>query len=148
VAGAVDLQPRRLDHLCAGAVSRSRDGDLLPIGENGMQEHVVPKEATTQDPRVRHELSVLDDLFTGQLHDHHFDEDLAWAEPLDDDERQEMKQELATALVTAMLTRDWSEYDEALGAWRATAEVLRDHELTARLMADDDPTEEVPLRRP
>ena len=113
-----------------------------------MQEHAVPKEATTQDPRVRHELSVLDDLFTGQLHDHHFDEDLAWAEPLDDDERQEMKQELATALVTAMLTRDWSEYDEALGAWRATAEALGDHELTARLMADDDPTEEVPLRRP
>jgi hypothetical protein len=99
-------------------------------------------------PRLDRELARLDDLFTHPLDECHFDADLAWAEPLDADEREEMRRELGAALVTAMLTGQWAAYDEALDAWRATAEVLRDPELTARLMAEGDPSEEVPLQRP
>lgn len=100
------------------------------------------------DQRIERELAVLGDLFTRDRTNAHFDADLAWAEPLDADEREEMRRELGAALVTAMLTKDWSDYDEALDAWRATAAVLSDSELTVRLMTPDDPAEEVLLERP
>lgn len=95
------------------------------------------------DQRVERELAVLGDLFTRHGDTARFDADLAWAEPLDADEREEMRRELGAALVKAMLTKDWSEYDEALDAWRATAAVLSDSELTARLLTPGDPAEEV-----
>ena len=59
-----------------------------------------------------------------------------------------MKQELATALVSALISGDWSPYDDALYAWQATADVLRDPALTARLLDEGDPAQDVPLRRP
>jgi len=97
--------------------------------------------------RFSQELTMLQELFEEPI-DQSLTGGLSWAAPLEADERHEMKQELATGLVAAMITGDWSDYDEALGAWRATAEVLRDPDLTARLLAEDDPTLEVPLRRP
>jgi len=74
-------------------------------------------------------------------------EDLSWAASLDEDEREEMARELAATLVAAMLTNDWAPYYEARDAWRATADVLSDPALTARLMAEGNPSEEVPLER-
>jgi len=75
-------------------------------------------------------------------------EDLSWAASLDEDEREEMARELAATLVAAMLTNDWAPYYEARDAWHATADVLSDPALTARLMAEGNPSEEVPLERP
>ncbi len=75
-------------------------------------------------------------------------EDLSWAASLDEDEREEMARELAATLVSAMMTNDWAPYYEARDAWRATADVLSDPALTARLMAAGDPSDEVPVERP
>lgn len=75
-------------------------------------------------------------------------ENYPWACSLNREERAEMEQELAGALVTALLTKNWLLYYETLEAWEATAEVLSDPELTARLIEVGDPSEEVPLRRP
>jgi len=75
-------------------------------------------------------------------------EDLSWAVSLDEDEREEMARELAATLVAAMLTNDWAPYYEARDAWCATADVLSDPALTARLMAEGNPSEEALLERP
>jgi len=74
-------------------------------------------------------------------------EDLSWAVSLDEDEREEMARELAATLVAAMMTNDWAPYYEARDAWRATADVLIDPALTARLMAEGNSSEEVPLKK-
>ncbi|HEY8286783.1 MAG TPA: hypothetical protein VIJ28_20520 [Chloroflexota bacterium] len=59
-----------------------------------------------------------------------------------------MTRELGAALLGAMLTDEWEEYDEALQAWRQTAEIIRDTDLTTNLLAERDVDLEIPLRRP
>jgi len=102
---------------------------------------------TGSDPRVSHELALLRTLSIGALHGR-LPGELAWARSLDQEECLEMQQELVNALETAVATGDWSAYDEAIEAWRATADVLSNPDLTARLLSESDPVEEVPLRRP
>jgi hypothetical protein len=98
--------------------------------------------------RLTRELARFADLFAQPPDRAHFDADLAWVEPLSDADRDEIRYELAAALVAAMLTGRWERYDEALDAWKATAAVLADRALTARLLAESNPSEEVPLERP
>ena|SRR6185437_5761505 len=74
--------------------------------------------------------------------------DLAWAAPLNGEELADMARELGAALLGAMLTGEWDEYDEALHGWRLTADIIRDPELTTRLLTERDVDLEVPLRRP
>ena len=122
-------------------IQRAHDGIGSTIGTQGKDNLVKDRS------RLSQELTMLQELFEEPI-DHSLTGGLSWAAPLEADERHEMKQELATGLVGAMITGDWSGYDEALDAWRATAEVLRDPDLTARLLMEDDPKREVPLRRP
>lgn len=96
-------------------------------------------QARAQLSRLRPLLTAPHDPFTG---------DLAWANPLNVDEREDMRRELAAALLSAILTKDWNEYNDALSAWRLAAEVAGDSELEADLLAAVDESEEVPLRRP
>ena len=67
---------------------------------------------------------------------------------LDDTEREAMRRDIAAALMAAEGTGRWAAYQDALDAWRATAEVLADPDLAAELLAEADPVEEVSLRRP
>lgn len=64
------------------------------------------------------------------------------------DEKNEMRQELAVTLHKALVTKDWTEYDDALYAWRSTAEIMSDPELLADLLSPVNPAELVTLRRP
>jgi hypothetical protein len=75
-------------------------------------------------------------------------DNLEWAAPLDAEERAEMREELAPLLHAALITGDWLPYQCAFEAWRATAAVLSDPALTARLAEPGDPSEEVQLVRP
>lgn len=59
-----------------------------------------------------------------------------------------MVQELSAELGIAVATGDWTHYDDALYSWRATAGVLSDPELTAQLLTEYDPAQDVSLRRP
>jgi len=97
--------------------------------------------------QVARQLSMLHGLFTHEIQGALAGE-LAWANPLTVDEREDMKRELSIALVAAMATGHWPPYDDALSAWRLTAEVAGDPELEADLLADSDDAEDVPLRRP
>jgi hypothetical protein len=97
--------------------------------------------------RVRHELTMLHPLFPLSKHVS-LPPGLAWAEPLSAEELVEMTRELGAALLGAMLTDEWEEYDEALQAWRQTAEIIRDTDLTTNLLAERDVDLEIPLRRP
>ncbi len=82
----------------------------------------------------------------------HQNEQYTWAGPLDNDERQQVRMELARALVHAVETEDWSAYDNAWSDWRATADVLSNPELapslTATLKEQRNLAEEVALQRP
>ena len=73
---------------------------------------------------------------------------LEWAAPLDAEEQAQMREELTHLLQAALTAGDWLPYQDALDAWRATADVLRDPELAARLAEPGDPSEEVQLARP
>lgn len=68
----------------------------------------------------------------------------AWAVYLDGDDVAEMRRELDAL----SLADDVSGFIEAFDAWKATAMVLADPALAARLLAPDDPAQEVPLARP
>ncbi|HZS89257.1 MAG TPA: hypothetical protein VFE42_17425 [Chloroflexota bacterium] len=72
----------------------------------------------------------------------------SWTSYLQEDERQEMALELALTLLVGVLADNWEPYHEAVEAWHATADVLSDPMLTARLLAAGDPLAEVPLARP
>jgi hypothetical protein len=98
----------------------------------------VQQQQDTEQAQALQASSFATDFYAG---------DLTWANPLTVVEREDMKRELSTAHVAAMATGDWSTYDDALSAWRLTAEVAGDPELEADLLADDD-AEDVPLRRP
>ncbi len=89
--------------------------------------------STTLPPRVREETQKLLSLMEDDLSCIHQNEHYTWAEALDNDERQQMRMELADALVHAVETDDWSTYDNAWSDWRATADVLSDPELVASL---------------
>lgn len=51
--------------------------------------------------------------------------DLAWAEPLDSEERSEMLTELALELSVASLTCNWQRYQRSLRVWVTRAELAR-----------------------
>jgi hypothetical protein len=72
----------------------------------------------------------------------------AWTRYLNTEEIGEMRGELISIFMTALATGDWSQFQDARDAWRASAEVLSDPGLTARLLADSDASEEAPLARP
>ncbi len=117
---------------------------VVPI--DTFDEHVVPIDSV-YNTRMEEELTTIQPLFVGPT-DQSFIDKLAWANSLEPDEREEMRRELGAALITAMLTKQWDEYDEAIAAWKATAEVLSDPALTVRLMAEYNPAEAVLLERP
>ncbi len=54
-----------------------------------------------------------------------------WARHLADRERDEFFDELASATKQARISGDWSAVDEAIDAWRETAEILGDKETMA-----------------
>lgn len=76
------------------------------------------------------------------------DVDLNWAASLSEKDNSRMRQEISNALVSSIVTGDWSAYHDTLYSWQATADVLSDPDLTADLLAEDDPAEEVVLWRP
>ncbi len=108
--------------------------------------------STVQEPdaetRARQELLAILPLFEERLANLHRHEQFAWIEPLNAEERQQMKEDFATILPSALLTNDWSQYDDLRYSWQETAHVLANPDLTAALLAERDPTQEVPLRRP
>ena len=73
---------------------------------------------------------------------------MEWVEVLDEEDRAAMRTELVPLFSMAMATGEWRPYENALAAWRSTAEVVSDPELVERLTSPWDPTEEVPLTRP
>lgn len=78
----------------------------------------------------------------------HRQAEFSWTTSLSERDRRQMIQEISAGLGIAVATGDWSRYDDALYSWRATAEVLSAPELTAQLLVEHDPAQEVPLRRP
>ena len=73
---------------------------------------------------------------------------LAWVEALDEEDRAAMRTELVPLFSTAVATGEWQPYENALSAWRSTAEVVSDPDLVERLTSPWDPAEEVQLTRP
>lgn len=73
---------------------------------------------------------------------------LPWGEALDEEDRVAMRTELIPLFSTAMATAEWQPYENALSAWRSTAEVVSDPELVECLTSPWDPAEEVQLTRP
>lgn len=63
-------------------------------------------------------------------------------------EREEMRRDIDGALSVADRTGSWAEYRNMVDAWQATAEAAGGPALLAELLAEVDPAEEVPLRRP
>lgn len=86
--------------------------------EYSREAHVRPSAVTSS--RLYDQLSVLRPLFTDPI-DRPLTGEVAWANPLDAEEREEMVQELSTALVRTMVSDDWAEYDRALKRWRRKA---------------------------
>jgi len=103
---------------------------------------------TITDSRVIREMEAVLPLFEGDLAHLHESKEFAWTAPLDQQTRLTMKTDYANALRSALLTADWSPYEDTQYNWQATAEVLQDPELTAALLAERDPSQEVSLRRP
>lgn len=90
--------------------------------------------STNLPPRVGEEThKLLPLMMEDDLSCLHQNEQYTWAEALDNDERQQMRMELADVLVHAVETDDWSAYDNAWSDWRATADVLSDPKLAASL---------------
>jgi len=108
--------------------------------------------SSVQEPeaetRARQELLAILPLFEEPLADLHRHEQFAWIEPLDAEERRQMKEDFATTLPSALLTNDWAQYDDMRYSWQETARVLADPALTAALLAERDPDQEVSLQRP
>jgi len=71
-----------------------------------------------------------------------------WVEALDEEDRAAMRTELVPLFSTAVATGEWLPYENALEAWRSTAEVVSDPELVECLVAPWDPAEEGQLTRP
>lgn len=105
------------------------------------------REANTRT-RVRREMMRSLPLFEEDPASLHTHQDYAWIEPFDLDERAQLRRDVAHALMLALSTGDWSEYDEALDGWQETAHVLQDEQLTVALLEERDPNREVRLRRP
>ncbi len=59
-----------------------------------------------------------------------------------------MKEDFATILPSALLTNNWAQYDDTRYSWQETARVLADPALTAALLAQRDPDQELSLQRP
>ncbi len=93
------------------------------------------------DSRVLREMHAALPLFEGDLAHLHEGKEFAWTAPLDEQTRLMMKADYANALRSALLTADWSTYEDTQYNWQATAEVLKDSELTAALLADRDPAQ-------
>lgn len=98
--------------------------------------------------RVRREMMRSMPLFEEDPASLHTHQDYTWIEHLDLDERAQLRRDVAHALMLALSTGDWSEYDETLYSWHETARVLQDELLTAALLEERDPDREVRLRRP
>lgn len=107
-----------------------------------------PVQEPEAGTRVRQELLAILPLFEESLADLHRHEQFAWIAPLNAEERQQMKEDVATALPSALLTDDWSQYDNMRYSWQETARVLADPALTEALLAERDPAQEVSLQRP
>lgn len=105
-------------------------------------------QETDAGTRARRELLAALPLFEHKLAELHFHEQFAWIEPLDEEERRQMREDYANALPYALLTDDWARYDDMRYSWQETARVLRDPDLTVALLAERDPDQEVPLTRP
>lgn len=111
----------------------------------------APLPSILSEIEIRRVLSQYDELFIPSASDEPFTGDLSWINHLDVSDRKEMRGELLELVVAIhgpRVTKAWDEFYEAVNAWRATAEVLSDPELTERLMRDDDPSEMVALSRP
>lgn len=108
----------------------------------------APETARRTPSRIKAELTRLAPLFEEETHALHACADFAWTEPLTDKERQLLRGALGAALAHAMVTHDWSELEEAEHAWRATAEVAADPELSGELLAPWSTDDEVVLSRP
>jgi hypothetical protein len=100
------------------------------------------------DARLYREAVALGDLYAGPLEGRQFTGDLSWANYLDTSEREELRAELAVALLSAAHSNEWAEFEDVLHSWKSTAGVLRDQELTAGLLSERSIDDEVPLTRP
>lgn len=64
--------------------------------------------------------------------------ELGWAETLDDDDLAELVQELRDGLSRAIVAGSFTELDDTLNAWGATARLLALPDAAERLRTDDD----------
>jgi hypothetical protein len=98
--------------------------------------------------RLYQEAVAFGELYAGPLEGKQFTGDLSWINYLDTSEREELRAELAVALLSAARTNQWAAFEDVLYSWQSTAGVLRDPELAAGLLAERSIDDEVPLQRP
>ena len=106
------------------------------------------QSALPGDTRLYREAVAFGDLYAGPLEGKQFIGELSWINYLNNSEREELRADLAVALLSAARSNQWVEFEDVLYGWKSTAEVLSDPHLTARLRAERSTDEEAPLRRP
>ncbi len=109
---------------------------------------VEAKAEGGNDPQIVRRLLQVLPLLPSELASLHIWRSYAWAKPLDEAERAEMRRELLIAASQALQQGDWTGFDDALHRWQRTAFYLQSEDVVAELLAPRDCSQEVELRRP
>jgi hypothetical protein len=113
-----------------------------------MSSIVQTQSALPGDTRLYREAVAFGDLYAGPIEGKQFTGELSWVNYLNTSDREALRAELAVALLSAARSNQWTEFEDVLYSWKATAGVLSDPELTAGLLAERSIDDEVSLRRP